>query len=213
MTNKPKAEIIKRPIERMSSNIKKTAWTQAAESCITLLLGILFIIWPDFMMQAVAYIIGALLIIKGCFDILTYFMDKRNIYSNFLLSGVVSALIGVAALVAGPNIANVFRIIIGIFLIYEALSKLNSALKLYYAKIELWKLVVILALIILVFGIFVLFNDTAAVIGWALVISGLISIISDIMFIGQVDKVTAAINGQIDNLSKKASSSSKSTKK
>ncbi len=202
MAKKPKAEIIKRPIERMGTNIKKSAWSQAAESLVTLFLGILFVIWPDTMIQLVAYIIGALFIIKGCFDVLTYFMDKRNIYSNLLLSGVVATLIGIAALVAGPNIANVFRIVIGIFLIYEALSKLNSAIKLYYAKIELWRFVVILALIILVLGIFVLFNNTAAVIGWVMVIAGLIGIIGDIMFIQRVDEVTKIITGGIDNLGK-----------
>lgn len=203
MAKKPKAEIIKRPIERMSGNIKQSAWTSMIESLATLALGILFIAWPDIMMQAVAYIIGGIFLVKGGLDIITYFMDKKNIYSNLLLSGVVSALIGVAALIAGPNIANVFRIVIGIFLIYESLSKLNSAIKLYYAKISLWKAVTILALIVLVLGIFVLFNDAASIIGWVMVVSGIISIVGDAMFIMQVDKVTAALTGEIDKITKK----------
>ena len=196
---KPKAEIIKRPIERMGSNVKQTAWTSALESFVTLVLGILFIIWPDMMIQLVAYIIGTVFIIKGCFDILAYFIDKRNVYSNLLFSGVVAALVGIVALVAGPNIANVFRIIVGVFLIYEALSKLNSAIKLYYAKINLWRFVAALALVVLVLGIFVTFNDTAAVIGWAMVIAGCVGIVGDVMFIQQVDRVievlTAPLNG------------------
>ena len=196
---KPKAEIIKRPIEKMGSNVKQTAWASALESFVTLVLGILFIIWPDTMIQLVAYIIGAVFIIKGCFDILTYFMDRRNVYSNLLFSGVVATLVGIAALVAGPNIANVFRIIVGVFLIYEALSKLNSAIKLYYAKINLWRFVAALALVVLVLGIFVTTSDTAAVFGWAMVIAGCIGIVGDVMFIRQVDRVievlTAPLNG------------------
>ncbi len=148
------------------------------------------------MIQAVAYIIGAIFVVKGTFDILTYLMDKRNIYSNLLLSGVISTLIGIAALVAGPNIANVFRIIIGVFLIYESLVKLNSAIKLHYANINLWRAVVVIALIILVLGIFVTFNDTASVIGWAMVFAGIVGIIGDVMFIQQVDKLTATITGR-----------------
>ena len=199
---KPKAEIIKRPIERMGSNVKQSAWSAAAESLLTLIMGILFVVWPDTMIQAVSYIIGAIFIIKGVFDITSYFVDKKNIYSNLLFSGVVASLIGIAVLVAGPNIANLCRIIIGIFLIYGALSKLNSAIKLYYAQINLWRFVVVLALIILVLGIFVLVNDAAAIIGWAMVIAGVIGIISDIMFISEVDKVMSALTGSIDKVTK-----------
>jgi len=192
---KAKAKMIKRPIEMAGDNIKKSAWSSILSSVATLLLGVLFIAWPDLMIQIVAYIIGLIFIVKGSFDMLTYFMDKRYVYSNLLLSGIVAMLIGIAALVAGPNIANVFRIIIGIFLIYEALSKLNSAIKLYHAKINLWRAVVAMAVVILVLGIFVTFNDTAAVIGWVMVIAGAISIIGDVMFIQQVDKVISAITG------------------
>ena len=196
MAKKAKARIINRPIEMMGENIKKSAWSSTMVSLATLLLGILFIAWPDLMIQAVAYIIGAIFVVKGTFDILTYLMDKRNIYSNLLLSGVISTLIGIAALVAGPNIANVFRIIIGVFLIYESLVKLNSAIKLHYANINLWRAVVVIALIILVLGIFVTFNDTASVIGWVMVFAGVVGIIGDVMFIQQVDKLTATITGR-----------------
>ena len=183
MAKKPKAEIIKRPIERMGDSAKKSAWSGAAESFITLLLGILFVIWPDTMIQAVSYIVGVIFIIKGALNIFFYFADKRNAYSNLLFTGLILGAIGIASLVAGPNIANVFRIIIGIFLIYESLSKFSSAAMLYYAKMEIWRIVIIMALIVLTLGIFVLFNETAAVIGWAMAIAGLIGLIGDIMFI------------------------------
>ena len=186
---KPKAEIIKRPIEKMGSNIKKSAWSSATESLVTLVLGILFIIWPDTMMRAVAYIIGIFLVVRGAFNIMAYFMDSSNVYSNLLLSGVVSTLVGIVALIMGPNIANVFRIVVGIFLIYESLVHLNNAIKLYHAGVNFWQVVATFALIILVLGIFVTFNETAAVIGWAMVIAGLIGVISDVMFINQVDRV------------------------
>ena len=197
---KPKAEVIKRPIERMGGNLKQSAWSAVFESLATLILGVLFVLWPEAMMQAIAYIVGVILLVKGCFNLFTYFMDKKNVYSNLLLSGLVSTLLGLAAIIAGPNIANVFRIIIAIFLIYESLVKLNSAVKLYAAKIGLWKIVAILALVIFVLGLFVAVNDTAAIIGWAMIISGVVGIISDIMFIMEVDKVMAFLTSGIDKV-------------
>src|SRR5437868_3162761 len=103
---KLKAEVIKEPIEKMGTNVKQTAWTSILESLATLIVGILFVIWPDTMIWASAYIIGILLLFKGLFDIMTYFMNKKNIFGNLLLSGLISALLGISALIAGPNIAN-----------------------------------------------------------------------------------------------------------
>ena len=193
-----KSEIIKRPIEKFGTNVKKTAWSSILESLSILALGILFIIWPDTMIQFIAYIIGAIFLVKGLIDIMVYFMDQKNAYSNLLLSGLIAACIGLAALVAGPNIADIFRIIIGIFLIYEALVRVSSAVKLYYAKINLWKFVAILAFIIMVLGIFVIANSAAAIIGWIMVVAGAISIISDAIFIKYVDKIMEVLTGPAD---------------
>ena len=191
----PKVEIIKRPIEQASSNIKKSAWSSAFESFAILVLGILFVIWPDTMMQAVAYIIGAILLVKGGFEIISYFIDEKNTFSNLLLSGLVSTFIGIVVMIMGPNIANVFRIVIAIFLVYESLVRVSSAVRLYQAGLKIWEAVAILALIIMVLGIFVAVNDAASIIGWALVVAGLMGIIGDVIFIRHIDKVVASITG------------------
>ena len=186
-----KVEIIKRPIEQVGKDIKKVAWSAVIESLAILILGILFIAWPDTMIQIVSYVVGAFFIVKGAFQIINYFLEKgqNDFLNNGLLMGVVSVLIGIAALVIGDDIANIFRIVVGIFLIYESLARVNTAIKLSAAGIPIWKYVLLLALVILVLGIFVTFNDIAGVIGWMMIIAGIIGIIGDILFIGQVGSV------------------------
>lgn len=200
MAKNPKTEIIKRPIERMGGNIKQSAWSSALESLAMLILGICFVIWPDVMMQVIAYLIGAILLFKGGFEIMTYFVDERAKYSNLLLSGLVSAFIGLIAVVMGPNIANVFRIVIAIFLIYEALARIASAVKLYQAGLKIWRAMAILALIMLVMGIFVAINDAASVIGWILVVSGVIGLVGDLMFISQIDTMMKILTDAVDDM-------------
>ncbi|MBQ3263565.1 DUF308 domain-containing protein [Candidatus Saccharibacteria bacterium] len=186
-----KVEIIKRPLERVSGDVKKSAWTAIIESLAVLILGILFIAWPDTMIQIVAYIVGAFFIVKGAFQIINYFVEKgqQDFFNNNLLIGVISVLIGIAALAIGEDIATVFRIVVGIFLIYEALSRINTSIKLQAAGVPIWKYVLLLALVILVLGIFVTFNDVATVIGWMMIIAGIVGIVGDIMFIQQVNNV------------------------
>ena len=190
-TKTAKAEIIKRPLEQIGGEIKKTAWSAALESLVTVIIGILFIAWPETMVTVVSYVVGTFFIVKGGFQIINYFIEKgqRDFLNNGLLVGVVSALIGIAALVMGQDIANVFRIVVGIFLIYESLTRVNTAIKLSAAGIGIWKYVLLLALIILVLGIFVTFNDVTTVIGWMMILAGIVGIVGDLMFIQKIDTV------------------------
>ncbi|MBQ3348203.1 DUF308 domain-containing protein [Candidatus Saccharibacteria bacterium] len=186
-----KVEIIKRPLEQVGADVKKMAWTSVLESLAILVLGILFVAWPDVMVQVVSYVVGAIFIAKGAFQIITYFMEKgqRDFFNNGLLAGTVSVLIGIAALVIGQDIANIFRLIVGVFLVYEALVRVNTAIKLNAAGVAVWKYVLVIALAVLVLGIFVTFNDVTTVIGWMMIIAGVIGVVGDTMFIQQVNNV------------------------
>ena len=193
-----KAEIIKRPIEQVGSDVKKSAWGAVLESLAVLILGILFIAWPETMVTVISYLVGAIFIVEGAFQIINYFLDKgqNDFFNNGLLMGVISVLIGIAALAIGENIAEVFRIIVGVFLIYEALVRVNTAIKLHAAGVSTWKYVLILALIIMVLGVFVTFNNVTTVIGWMMIIAGVIGILSDILFIQQVNNVVEKLTKQ-----------------
>ena len=195
----PKAENIKRPVEQVSSDIKRSAWSAVIESLALIVLGILFIVLQETMIRVLAYIIGIFFIVKGGFQIITYFMEKgqRDFFNNGLLSGVVAVLIGVAALAIGEDIATVFRVILGIIIIYEALVRINTALKLASANIDTWKYILIIALLILAIGIFITFNSGAVItlIGWMMILTGIIGVVGDVMFIQHV-------NNLVDKLTK-----------
>ncbi len=192
-----KAEIIKRPVEQIGKDVKKSAWSAVIESLAILILGILFIAWPDTMVKVVAYIVGTFFIVKGIFEVINYFVEKgqNDFFNNGLLIGVISVLIGITAFVMGEDIANIFRIVVGIFLIYESLVRVNTAIKLSTVGVPIWKYVLLLAIVILVLGIFVTFNDVATVIGWMMVAAGIVGILGDVLFIGQV-------NNLVDKLTK-----------
>lgn len=191
----PKAEVIKRPVEQVGNDIKKSAWFSVAESLAIIVLGILFIVWPDFMVKIVSYLVGAFFIIKGALQIINYFLEKgqNDFYNNELLVGVISVLIGIAVLAMGGNIANLFRIVLGIWLIYESLVRINTAIKLSAANISIWKYVLLMALCIMVLGVFVIVNDVTVVIGWMMIIAGLIGIVGDILFIQKLDALISKI--------------------
>ena len=194
-----KVEVIKSPVEKVSGNLKQSAWTAAIESLATIALGVLLIVWPDAVIKIIAYIVGIFLVVKGAYQIINYFITKgqSNFFNNGLLSGIISTLVGIVALVMGEEIAGVFRIIIGIWVIYESLIRIDAAIKLHAASVSSWSYILILALIMLIFGIFITFYSGAVVtlIGWTMILVGIIGIIGDIMFIKHVNKVVEFITG------------------
>ena len=186
-----KAEIIKQPAQKVESSLKQTAWMSVLESIITIILGILLIAFSEKIVGVIACVVGIFLLIKGGYQIINYFIVKgqNDFFNNSLLAGIISLLIGVALLVMGEGIINVFRVAIGIWIIYEALVHINTAIKLHAANISAWKYILILALCMLVIGVFITFFEGAVIslIGWMLVLGGVIGIMGDIMFIQYVN--------------------------
>ena len=194
-----KAKIIKQPIDQIGGNLKKSAWSAAVESLALLIIGLLFVIWPDTMVKVLSYVIGIFFIVKGTYNIILYYMEKgqQDFFNNNLLSGVVAILIGVVALAIGENIANIFRIIIGVIVIYESLVRINAASKLSSVGVDSWRYVLILALIMLVLGIFITFNTGAVVtlVGWLMILTGIIGLVGDFVFIQHVNTVIDKLSG------------------
>lgn len=200
MAKAEKAEIIKHPVEQISGDVKQSAWVAIIESLATIILGIFLIAFPDAVIKVVAYIVGIFLVIKGAYQIINYFVVKgqNDYFNNNLLFGIISGLVGIAALVMGEEIAGIFRVVIGIWIIYESLVRVNTAIKLHAAGIEAWKIPLVLALAMLVVGVFITFFEGAVVtlIGWMLILSGVIGIIGDVMFIQNVNSLVDKLTGK-----------------
>lgn len=196
-----KAEIIKQPVENVSSSLKRSAWAAIIESLVTAILGILLIAWPDTVVKIIAYVAGVFFVVKGLYQIILYFMVKgqNDFFNNGLLYGVISVLVGIIAFVMGGELANVLCLIIGIWLVYESLVRMSTSLKLHAAGMGIWKYVLLLALIMLAMGLVVVFYKGEAVImlcGWMMIVSGIIGIIGDVMFIQQVNELTEKLAGK-----------------
>lgn len=195
-----KVDIIKHPVEKIGSDLKKYAWSAIFESLITMVMGVLLIVWPDTVIKVVTYIVGVFFIVKGAYQVINYFLVKgqNDFFNNSLLSGIISVLVGLTLLLIGEEIAHVFRVVIGIWLIYESLVRINTSIKLHAVNISAWKYVLILALFMLIVGIFITFYSGAVVtlIGWMMVLAGIVGVVSDTMFIQYVNKMADALTNR-----------------
>ena len=189
----------KGPVDMIAGNLKKTAWASVFESIVLLIFGILFLVWPGITYYIASVVLGVALILVGLYQIVNYFVVKgqNDFFDNSLIFGVVSIIIGIAAVCFVGETFNVFRIIVGVWLIFESLLRINTSIKLHSVGISLWGWVLVIALIMLAAGIFVLFNTELLiqVVGGLLVLGGIVGIVGDIIFITQVDEVAHKLKG------------------
>lgn len=195
-----KVEIIKRPVEKAGKDIKLSAWSSVLESLILVIFGILCVVWPNTIIQAIAYLVGAFFIVRGGILLIDYFAasQQKGNYNNKLLSGVICVILGIIAIVAGQDIAHVFSIIIGVFIIYAALVRLNAALRLRSANANGWKELGAISILMMILGIIVTFAAGGAVMlaGWLMIATGVIGIVGDVIFIQHVNMVVDKLTGK-----------------
>lgn len=197
-----KVEIIKRPIEQAGSNIKKTAWSSMLESLIIITLGILCVVMPNTIINIIALVIGVFFVVRGTLSILDYYMNNRQSegFNAQLMGGIISVLLGIIAFVMGQDIARVISIIIGIVIIYEALLRMSKAIKLHSANVNTWQSVAAIAVIMFIIGIYVIFGSGGAVplMGWMMILAGVISIVGDVIFIRYVNEIVNRLTGKTE---------------
>lgn len=191
---KPKVEIMTK------SGLRRTAWSSTLESILTIVFGVLLVVWQDDIVRIIAYLVGGFLLLKGGFTIASYLFSKeqKKGLNGELVLAIVTFLIGVVIFAVGEQIADVFRVLVGVLIIYEGLIRLDNAMKLRSAGVVNWSAVMAIAIIMLTFGMFLAFFNGAMafLIGWFLIVTGLIGLFSDVMFMQNTSALLEKLGGK-----------------
>lgn len=180
-----------RPVIRRA---KSTSWMAIMESLVVGALGVLLLVNPEGMFKVIFYVVGIFLIIKGVYKIINYFAvhGKYDFYNNDLLYGIIALVFGVLAVVLWEQLGKLIGIAVGAWMIYGALVRMNTAIKMHTAGIKEWFYVLLLSMIMLALGIYMVISASAIpmVIGWIMIAAAGIGIVDDILFIRHLDAVT-----------------------
>lgn len=173
---------------------KSTSWMAIFESLVIGALGILLLIAPEGMTKVIFYVVGIFLMIKGVYKIINYFAvhGKYDFYNNDLLYGIIALVFGVIAVVLWQQLGQFIGIVVGAWMIYGALVRMNTAIKMHSAGIKEWFYVLLLSMIMLALGIYMVISVGAvlAIVGWVMVISAIVGIVDDLVFIRHIDAVS-----------------------
>ena len=103
----------------------------------------------------------------------------------------MAIIIGIVIIAYSWAIGSVFRIVIGIWIIYSSFMRIGLAMKLKNQGFSVWVYSLILALAMLILGLVITLNQGAIIqtIGVLMIISSVIDIAEDIIFMRNVKEI------------------------
>lgn len=168
--------------------LKKSSWTDIVVSLIFILLGIMLVSRPETIKATIAIILGFIAIGMGILKMIDYFANGKQ--DNYILAiGIVLVITGIVIMVCADSIISLFRIIIGIWIVYSGIMNLQTTIVWKDYKSRIWLATLILSFAMIIAGVYVLVNNGAIIqtIGVAVIIYGIIDVIENVIFIKKVD--------------------------
>ena len=180
-------------MEYLQKILKKSGQASIIESIIFAILGAVLIAKPEETVKVISYILGAGLIIVGIYQIVNYIkMNGQNdLYNYHLIYGVMTIVIGIITIIYSATIGSIFRIIIGIWIIYSSVVRASSSLKLRAIKSNIWIYTLIIAIIMFCCGLYIVLNQGTIVVtvGVLMLIYAVMDIIENVIFLRNIKQL------------------------
>ena len=163
-------------------------------SVLYIALGLVLLIWPGISRDLICLSFGLLLLIYAIITIISFFVhDSRLGTFRFeLILGIVAAAAGLLFLIKPEFVKSVIPVVLGIYIIIDALLNLKRSLELHSLQYGRWWVILVLSLVSVALGVLILFRPGMTadvlimVIGGVFVYNGL----SDLWSIFKISRIT-----------------------
>jgi len=169
-----------------------------ASIIIGILLGVLFIIFPEQIIQYISLAIGISLILIGVAGIIGFFLDKS---SGFTLAlGIVSAIVGIIVCIKYHAIISLIVILFGVFMLASGIFNLLTSIKIIASSLVFGWVTFGLSIVTSVFGVIAITKSSdlsiaiVRFIGASLIVYAVLDIISFF----QVRKLVKDVQNQVE---------------
>lgn len=126
---------------------------------IMLVLGITLLIWADKVVNGISIVIGSIFILYATYNFIAYFRsDKKSADIAKLIAGIAMVIAGGFLIMQTNFIKEIISFIVGIFIIFESMVKLQDSLKLRKINKKAVKMPLILSAVSLACGVLCIFG-------------------------------------------------------
>lgn len=133
---------------------QKSSFTSSVVSSLAcLVLGIVMIVSPNSITVALCYTLGTALTIYGLFNIILFFINRKNGFIFEMIAGVLATSFGIFSLISPDSIREILFFIIGIVIIIDSTLDIKHALALKMFGMKYWWVYLILSIAVISLGI------------------------------------------------------------
>lgn len=177
----------------MEKFLKKAGWTSILTSIILAIIGLVMIYNPDTTMQFISTVLGIFFIVVGMIKVINYFVSKGNstLFTNDIAWGLIAIIIGLVTMIYSSTIESIFRIMIGVWIIYSGFTRFSLSFRLKNVNDKLWAIVLSLAVLMIVGGLYVTFYPGALIVtlGVIILVYAIMDLIESFIFMKNVKDI------------------------
>lgn len=145
--------------------LEKVKSTTIVSSIMYILIGLVMVIFPEFVNDFIWYIIGGLIVVFGILQLMNYFSTP---YKNFLtgvvlLISLASIALGVYVIFSPEKLISLVPLTIGVIMIVDGIQKLIQIQSIKKAGYDNPIALLIYALLLIVLGIILIKNPFGAI--------------------------------------------------
>lgn len=157
----------------------KGGWIATSILCI--LIGLVFTIWPEIVVNTANYILGGIVLVMGIvYMAISFWAKQRSVITGFgIFFSVILIVIGIFMLTKPEIVLSIFPMIIGGIILVHGVLDLKHSIELGIYKYKNWWVALIIAFVTIGLGVLLLFNPFSAVelafriIGVILIVDGI----------------------------------------
>lgn len=175
----------------MMDKLKSIKIDVTLAAVLSVVLGVLLVIWPATVITVLARVIAIILMVSGIVSLIPRLMDEVKSYTSIIVSLLIT-LIGLWMFLSPQAVASIIPIAIGVLLVVHGVQDLSLALEGKKTKAHNWWSIPLMAILNTVLGVLCICNAFGLVklgmilIGIMLIYDGL----SDMFIVHKVNKAS-----------------------
>lgn len=152
-------------VVEIKSKYRRFKGSWIASSLLSILVGLVFTIWPEVVVNAANYILGGIILVVGIIYLaLSFWSKKGSIWTGFgMIFSVILIVIGVFMILKPEFVLSLFPMIVGGIIVIHGLLDLKHSIELATFKYRFWWIGLIISAATIGLGVLLLFNPFSAV--------------------------------------------------
>ena len=191
----------------MKNEMKNLRWNALLTAVLYIAVGLVCLILPDQMLLTLGKILGWSAIVAGVLFVVAYLVRdvKENYFRNDFLHGMIAITAGVVVLRNLDTMISLIPVLFGALVAVSGCMKLQTAIDLKRMNATGWIPELVMALLVLTFGIVLVANPFKALttllklIGVGLIIGGCTDLFSALYFTKKVDHAMQATYSEVSS--------------